>query len=170
MTPNPPAVFVALGTNLGDRERNLARGVSGLRARGLRITRTSSVYETEPVGGPAQGAYLNAVVQAETTLDPAGVLASCLGVERDLGRVRSVRNAPRTIDLDLLLYGGLVVRTEELVVPHPRLHERRFVLEPLAEIAPDTRHPVLGLTAAQMAAACADSSAVEVYGPPGLLA
>jgi 2-amino-4-hydroxy-6-hydroxymethyldihydropteridine diphosphokinase len=168
MTP-PPAVFLALGTNLGDREENLARGVRGLAQRGLHITRASSVYETEPVGGPAQGAYLNAVVQAETALDAAAVLASCLGVEREAGRVRGVPNAPRTLDLDLLLYGELVVRKPGLAVPHPRMHERRFVLVPLAEIAPGVRHPVLGLTAAEMAAACPDTSAVAVYGPPGLL-
>jgi 2-amino-4-hydroxy-6-hydroxymethyldihydropteridine diphosphokinase len=169
MAPDPPAVFVALGTNLGDRERNLARGVSGLEERGLRITARSSVYETEPVGGPAQGAYLNAVVQADTALDAAGVLASCLDVERSLGRVRGVPNAPRTLDLDLLLYGSLVVRREGLTVPHPRLHERRFVLAPLMEIAPGAVHPVLGLTVAEMAAACPDTSTVEVFGPPGML-
>lgn len=168
MTP-APAVFVALGTNLGDRERNLAQGVRGLTRGGLHITARSSVYETEPVGGPAQGAYLNAVVQAETALDPEAVLASCLGVERDLGRVRGVKNAPRTLDLDLLLYGGLVVNTPALAVPHPRMHERRFVLVPLLEIAPAVRHPVFGLTVAEMAAACPDPSAVALYGPPGLL-
>ena len=169
MTPPPPAVFVALGTNLGDRERNLARGVAGLAERGLRITRASSVYETAPVGGPAQGPYLNAVVQADTALDAEAVLASCLEVERALGRVRGVKNAPRTLDLDLLLYGALVMRTESLAVPHPRMHERRFVLAPLLELAPGVRHPVLGLTVAEMAAACPDQSAVDIYGPPGLL-
>jgi 2-amino-4-hydroxy-6-hydroxymethyldihydropteridine diphosphokinase len=86
-----------------------------------------------------------------------------------VGRVRGVPNAPRTLDLDLLLYGSLVVRSEAMTVPHPRMHERRFVLAPLLEIAPDARHPVLGLTVAEMAAACADSSAVAVYGPPELL-
>jgi 2-amino-4-hydroxy-6-hydroxymethyldihydropteridine diphosphokinase len=169
MTPPPPAVFVALGTNLGDRERNLARGVAGLAERGLRITARSSVYETEPVGGPDQGPYLNAVVQADTALDAAAVLASCLEVERSVGRVRGAPNGPRTLDLDLLLYGDLVADTGALCVPHPRMHERRFVLTPLAEIAPDARHPLLGLTAAEMSASCPDHSAVAVYGPPELL-
>jgi 2-amino-4-hydroxy-6-hydroxymethyldihydropteridine diphosphokinase len=170
MTHPHPAVFVALGTNLGDREKNLARGVAGLAERGVRVTRASSVYETEPVGGPAQGAYLNAVVQADTMLDAAAVLASCLDVERAVGRKRGVANAPRTLDLDLLLYGSLVVRTKGLTVPHPRMHERRFVLAPLMEIAPDARHPVLGLTVAEMSALCPDRSAVAIYAPPGLLA
>jgi len=169
MTPPPPALFVALGTNLGDRERNLARGVAGLAERGLHIRRVSSVYETEPVGGPAQGAYLNAVVQAATALGAQEVLASCLEVERAVGRVRGLPNAPRTLDLDLLLFGALVMRTESLAVPHPRMHERRFVLTPLMEIAPGARHPVLGLTVAEMAAACPDQSAVAMYGPPGML-
>lgn len=169
MTPPAPAVYVALGTNLGDREGNLARGVAGLAERGLHITARSSVYETEPVGGPDQGPYLNAVVQADDALDAEAVLASCLEVERAVGRVRGLPNAPRILDLDLLLYGSLVVRTEALTVPHPRMHERRFVLAPLLEIAPDARHPVLGLTVAELAAACPDQSAVDIYGPPGLL-
>jgi 2-amino-4-hydroxy-6-hydroxymethyldihydropteridine diphosphokinase len=165
-----PAVFVALGSNLGDRERNLARGLLGLGRRGLVVTRRSSVYETEPVGGPEQGAYLNAVVEAETALDPAGVLAACLAVERGLGRVRTVPNAPRTLDLDLLLYGERVIQERGLTVPHPRLPERRFVLVPLCEIAPGFRHPALGLTIAELAARCPDRSAVALYGPAALLA
>ena len=168
MTP-APAVFVAIGSNLGDREGNLARGVRGLGARGLRVTARSSVYETDPVGGPAQGPYLNAVVEAQTRLGPEEVLSACLEVEREAGRERGVRNAARTLDLDLLLYGDAVVSTPALTVPHPRLHERAFVLVPLAEIAPGARHPVLGLTAAEMAARCG-ATGVALYGPPRLIA
>lgn len=168
MTPQE-AVFVALGSNLGDRAANLARGLRGLRERGLRITARSSVYETEPVGGPAQGPYLNAVVQAETRLRPQEVLASCLDVEREAGRERGAANAPRTLDLDLLLYGEAVVETGGLTVPHPRLHERRFVLVPLAEIAPGARHPVLGLSAREMERRCPDTASVARYGPPEIL-
>ena len=168
MTP-APAVFVAIGSNLGDREGNLARGVRGLGRRGLRVTARSAVYETDPVGGPAQGPYLNAVVEAETRLGPEEVLTACLEVERESGRERGVRNAARTLDLDLLLYGDAVVSTPALTVPHPRLHERAFVLVPLAEIAPRARHPVLGLTAAEMAARCG-AAGVALYGPPRLIA
>jgi len=162
-------VYLALGSNLGDREGHLARGLASLRDQGVRVRATSSVYETEPVGGPAQGAYLNAVVQAETRLRPEEVLASCLEVEREAGRVRSVADAPRTLDLDLLLYGDAVVETRGLAVPHPRLHERRFVLVPLAEIAPEARHPVLGLSAREMERRCPDTAAVARYGPPEIL-
>lgn len=169
MTPFP-AVFVALGTNLGDREENLARAVRELEDRGFGVTAKSSVYETEPVGGPAQEAYLNAVVQGETSLAPEELLTACLGIERALGRKRTVKNAARTLDLDILLFGDLVMRTGFLTLPHPRLHERRFVLVPLAEIAGHLRHPVLGLTVEELARRAGDGPRVERYGSARMLA
>lgn len=160
-------VFLALGSNLGDRESHLRAGAVGLSARGFRLRRASAVYETAPVGGPAQGPYLNQVLEGETGLAPEALLSACLEVERAAGRERTVRNAPRTLDVDILLYGDLVRATEALSLPHPRLAERRFVLVPLAEIAPEVRHPVLGLTVEELLARCPDASAVAPFAPAG---
>jgi 2-amino-4-hydroxy-6-hydroxymethyldihydropteridine diphosphokinase len=161
----PSDVFLGLGSNLGDREWALEEGVRALARRGFRTTSRSSVYHTQPVGGPPQGWFLNAVICGETTLDPEALLSECLAVERELGRVRGVRGGPRILDVDLLLYGGEVRQTPALTLPHPRLHERRFVLVPLAEIAPGARHPLLRLTAEQMRERCADASEVVVFDP-----
>ena len=146
---------IALGSNEGDRHDYLRRALLALgEVPGVEVVRQSSVYETAPVGGPAgQGPYLNAVVSLLTTLDPLALLAHLLAIESRLGRVRSVRDGPRTIDLDLLLYGAVVLDSADLTLPHPRLHERLFVLEPLAEIAPGAFHPRLGKTAAELRAA-----------------
>ena len=156
-------VYLGLGSNLGDREAHLERGLAALGARGLRLTAVSSIYETEPVGGPAQGPYLNLVAAGETSLSPEAVMEAALAAEGEEGRVRSVRNAPRTLDIDILFHDDLVRRTATLTVPHPRLQERRFVLVPLAELAPALRHPVLGLTVAELLAACPDHSRVAVW-------
>jgi 2-amino-4-hydroxy-6-hydroxymethyldihydropteridine diphosphokinase len=121
----------------------------------------SAVYETEPVGGPAQGEYLNRVIGGRTALEPRALLQACLGVETTAGRVRAERNGPRTLDVDILLFGAQVRKEPGLVVPHPRMHERRFVLVPLAEIAPALVHPVLELTIAELLARCPDHSRVE---------
>jgi 2-amino-4-hydroxy-6-hydroxymethyldihydropteridine diphosphokinase len=153
-------IFIGLGSNLGDRGANLARGVALLESRGLRVTGRSSIYETEPVGGPPQGWYLNAVVRGESALAPEALLAVCLEIEAELGRRRREANEPRPLDLDLLLYGERVVSTPQLICPHPRVHERRFVLVPLAEVDPEVRHPILGRSAAELLAACADPSRV----------
>ncbi len=125
--------FIALGSNLGEREANLRFAVDHLP--GLRAV--SGVYETDPVGGPDnQGPYLNMVAEVETRLDPFSLLAECRRIESAAGRERKVRWGPRTLDLDVLLYGDVRIDSEELTVPHPRMWERRFVLAPLAEIAP----------------------------------
>src|SRR5437879_2846864 len=144
--------YIGLGSNLGDRRDYLERALQALReTAGVRVGRVSSFYETEPVGGPpGQQTYLNAVAQLESDLEPHSLLQVLLGVEQALGRVRSERWGPRTIDLDLLLYGDLALADPVLTVPHPRLHERRFALEPLAEIAPQAVHPVLGRTIVEL--------------------
>ncbi len=144
--------YLALGGNLGDRQRFLDEAVLRLRAvPGLTVRRVSQYYETAPVGGPAgAGAYLNAVAEADTQLSPEHLLAAILEVERLLGRLRSEPNAPRTLDLDVLLYGDLIRSGPDPVVPHPRMHQRRFVLEPLAELVPDLVHPSLGKTVGEL--------------------
>src|SRR5436309_4079224 len=155
-----PTVLIGLGSNVGDREANLLAARRGLEARGFRITALSSLYLTEPVDAPPQEWFLNAVAGGETALSPQALLQACLDTERALGRVREVPRGPRTIDLDLLLYGDEVRDTPGLTLPHPRMHERRFVLVPLVEIAPGARHPVLGLTAEEMLRRCPDRSQV----------
>lgn len=137
----PTTAYLALGSNLGDRLEHLRAAVRELEARqGVDVVRSSRVYETEPVG-PPQPAYLNAVVQVDTTLTPRELLESALGVEDSLGRVRAERWGPRTIDVDILVYDEQTVDEPDLVIPHPRMHERGFVLVPLGELDPDAMLP-----------------------------
>ncbi len=156
-----PPVFLGLGSNLGDRAGSLERALQGLAGRGFTTELRSSLWETEPVGGPPQAWFLNRVVGGRTALDPEALLAACLETERELGRVRRVSQGPRTIDVDILFYDSLTIERPGLVLPHPRLHERRFVLAPLAEIAPQLVHPGLGKTAAELLRSCADRSQVR---------
>lgn len=148
--------LIALGSNLGDREANLRAALAHLAADGrVRVVAVSRLVETDPVGGPPQGRYLNGAAVLETDLAPAALLAAMLDAERAAGRTRdpasgTVRWGPRTADLDLLLADDLVIDAPDLVVPHPRMAERRFVLVPAAEIAPDWVHPVLRRTMAAL--------------------
>jgi 2-amino-4-hydroxy-6-hydroxymethyldihydropteridine diphosphokinase len=128
-------VFLGLGSNLGDRKQHLCRAVKALERHGLR--RLSSVYETDPVGGPAQERYLNLVAELDTDLGPRDLLAVCRGLEAAAGRVRDVRWGPRSLDVDVLWVEGVTVDDPDLQIPHPRMWDRRFVLAPLRELAPD---------------------------------
>ena len=159
--------YVGMGSNLGDRAGNLLLGVRGMLSAGLRVLRLSSLYETEPVGVyEEQPAYLNAVAELGPPLPPPEeLLARLLKIEYALGRRRTHANAARTLDLDLLLYGDARTDTPLLKLPHPRLHLRRFVLEPLCELAPDTLHPVLKKSLAQLLAESDDRSHVKLWKP-----
>ncbi|HVB33356.1 MAG TPA: 2-amino-4-hydroxy-6-hydroxymethyldihydropteridine diphosphokinase [Patescibacteria group bacterium] len=163
----PKTVYLSLGSNLGDRARQIARAVEALAGAGIRPVRRSSLYLTEPVGGLDQRPFLNCVVEAETESMPRQLLRQVQQVERALGRRRMVRQGPRSIDIDILFYGTSRIRTPELTIPHPRIAERRFVLVPLGEIAATLRHPALGRTVAELLAASEDRSAVGRWRPAG---
>jgi len=165
--PREARAYVGAGSNLGDRAGNLLLGVRGMMSAGLRVLRLSSVYETEPVGvEDEQPAYLNMVVELGQPLPPPlELLARLQRIEHDAGRRRVRPASARTLDLDLLLYGDARQETERLTLPHPRLHLRRFVLAPLAELAPDARHPALGRAYAELLATVEDKSAVSLWRP-----
>lgn len=150
---NSHTAYIALGSNLGDRHEYLRQAVSRLAASaGILEVQLSPVVETEPVGGPpGQGCYLNGAALVVTTLEPQKLLELLLDIERQLGRERREQWGPRTIDLDLLLYEQEIMNTPALILPHPRMHQRLFVLQPLAAIAPDAIHPVLHQSIRQLA-------------------
>ena len=147
----PEQAYIALGSNLGDRRATLDAALRLLaESPGVKIVRVSAFLDTAPVGKTDQPRFLNAVAQIETSLPPRRLLELLLALETQLGRVRTEHWGPRTLDLDLILYGQRIISEPDLVVPHPLMHERAFVLEPLAEIAPDAPHPVLKMTAAEL--------------------
>jgi 2-amino-4-hydroxy-6-hydroxymethyldihydropteridine diphosphokinase len=156
-------VYLSLGSNVGDREANLVRAIDELASRGARILRQSSFYETEPLEIRDQAWFLNCAVEAEAELDPQQLLETLLEIEIEMGRYQSIMYGPRNIDIDILLFGASVVDTPDLVIPHPRMAERRFVLVPMNEIAPDARHPVLKKTIGELLKATADKSAVRLW-------
>jgi 2-amino-4-hydroxy-6-hydroxymethyldihydropteridine diphosphokinase len=151
-------VYIGLGSNLGDRAENLRAARERLEASGVRIRRGSSLYETEPREMLDQPWFLNQVIEAETTLFPRQLLARLNMIEREMGRLRIAPKGPRTIDLDILLFGNAVVHAAGLEIPHPRMAERRFVLEPLAELAADLRPPRGRRTVREMLAEVMDQS------------
>lgn len=152
-------VLIGVGSNLGNRVENFRRGEKLLRAAdAIRFLRSSPVYETDPVGGNGQGKYLNAVWEIETSLAPQDLLICLLRAEEAMGRRRSFRNAPRTLDLDILFYDEALLETQDLVIPHPRLHERFFVLKPLNDLVPEWVHPKFGVTVREMLEKCREGN------------
>jgi 2-amino-4-hydroxy-6-hydroxymethyldihydropteridine diphosphokinase len=154
-------VFLSLGSNVGDRENNLCAAVAALSELGVKIKQVSSIYETEPVDLLEQPWFLNCVVEGETTVPPVELLKRLRALEKSMGSKKLVARGPRLIDLDILVYGQQTIDSPELQVPHPRMHLRRFVLTPLAEIAPDLKLPTWGATAAELLATTNDKSAVK---------
>lgn len=147
-------VFLALGTNLGTRRQYLRRALRLIRQKIGTVVRISSIYETAPVGYHNQSDFLNMAICVETQFSPEEIFVQTQKIENFLGRVRIVKNGPRTIDIDLLLYDRLVFKKRHLVIPHPRMHARRFVLQPLADIASRKQHPVLKKTVASLLRQC----------------
>ena len=170
------AAYIGLGSNIGDRKANLVDAIARIGELGVEIVRQSSIYETEPVGFKDQPWFLNQVVEAKLSVQPtaaqaASFLDKLLDIEHEMGRKRTIANGPRLIDIDLLLFDDLIVphsndtssKRHGIVLPHPRMHQRRFVLEPLCEIAPDLMHPILKQTSREILASLNDQSVVRLF-------
>ena len=160
-------VYLGLGSNLGDRQASMEKALKLLKER-LQIELVSSIYETEPVGYVEQPMFLNAVCCGQTELGPLQLLSLVKGIEASLGRVSSFPNAPRTIDVDIIFYGNMIMQTPELTIPHPRMEERAFVLIPLLEIASDLRHPISGESIKDLAERVRGSEGVKKIGKLGV--
>src|SRR6202045_4411487 len=157
-------VYLSLGSNVGDREGNLRAAIAALGDAGVRVTRVSSFYETEPVDFLEQGWFLNCAVEGGTDVPAMELMRALRGIELRMGSKKPVAKGPRLIDMDILLYGSETIDTKELQVPHPRMHLRRFVLVPLADIAPEGGHPNLKKTVKQLLAETPDHSTVRQAG------
>ena len=158
--------YLGLGSNLGDREAKIEEAIGRISAGpGITFLRSSSVFETEPWGDRDQPDYLNCAVEIRTVIDVFELFAFVKNVERRMGRLPAPKNAPRIIDVDILLYGVLELQSAELIIPHARLAQRRFVLAPLDELIPDRHHPVLGSTIHELLATCFDMSRVRKFRP-----
>jgi 2-amino-4-hydroxy-6-hydroxymethyldihydropteridine diphosphokinase len=158
-------IYLALGSNLGDREKYLRSGISGLANREVETIRTASLYSTAPREILDQPWFLNTAIEANTTLGPDEVLAACLAGEQENQRIRNRAKGPRTLDIDIIFYGSEIIRRTGLTIPHPSFSLRRFVLAPLVEIAPDFVDPISCKTIAQLFAACPDTAEVQLIGP-----
>jgi 2-amino-4-hydroxy-6-hydroxymethyldihydropteridine diphosphokinase len=156
-------VYLSLGSNVDDRAKNLRDAIDLLRKTGIDVTQISPIYETEPVDYLDQPWFLNTAVEAKTELNAVDLLHTLRAIETQMGSKKLIAKGPRLIDMDILLYGDQVIDTPELQVPHPRMHLRRFVLQPLAEIAPNARHPVLSLKVSEMLERTTGKSAVRKF-------
>lgn len=159
--------YLGLGSNIGDRQANIIEAIKRLNAiPGIVIVNRSSLYETEPIGYKYQDWFINAVIGITTTLSPRSLLDVCVGIEDEMGRIRRTEKGPREIDIDILLYGNLKVDEAGLKIPHPSMHERRFVLVPLLEIAPDLFHPLLNKSLKAMLMDLGDTGRVDKFLSP----
>jgi 2-amino-4-hydroxy-6-hydroxymethyldihydropteridine diphosphokinase len=159
-------VYLSLGSNVGDRAKNLRDAIAALGSAGVSVARVSSLYETEPVDYLDQHWFLNCAVEAETQLAALDLLHAARGIEAQMGSKKLIAKGPRLIDIDILLYGNEIVDTPQLQVPHPRMQLRRFVLQPLAQIAPNVQHPVSRLSISELLARTPDKSAVRIAAGP----
>jgi 2-amino-4-hydroxy-6-hydroxymethyldihydropteridine diphosphokinase len=154
-------IYLSLGSNIGERAQNIALAIDLLPSHGVRVVKESSMYETEPVDLRAQEWFLNCIAEVETNLSPQDLMQVLLKIERSMGRERLVPKGPRIIDMDIVLYGAEIVKEPHLEIPHPRMADRRFVLAPFAEIAPEMIHPILKKTIRQLLGETTDHSEVR---------